>query len=115
MSKQIESPVGFSDSELLGYERRGEELTVRFRAWDERLLVVTFSQAIAVREVPAGDIAEAVMGTDIGTDLLATALARTYESVPSHHPYNVYAFVDVDGDPALEVVATECTIHVRDD
>lgn len=50
------------------------------------------------------DDALAVGGSTSTT--LQSALAWLYVEVPAEHPYQLYQFLDLDGMPGLEVVAS---------
>jgi hypothetical protein len=65
-------------------------------------------EAVAVKELFAGDFSDSVQGRSGRDTLLTEALRRNYEAVPVSHAYVVYSFLDNDGHPTLSVVATQC-------
>jgi hypothetical protein len=58
MSEQVQSDIGFADSELEGYERSKSDLVVRVRCWNAMRASVTFRDVLAVRDVIVGDFSE---------------------------------------------------------
>lgn len=113
MTQQIYLPVGLADAELEGYRRIGAELVVEIRAWNEKHVKVLFHDVIALRDSLAGSFSDLVQEFPASEDTLKEALARNFESVPVSHPYRVYSFLNLEGDPSLEVVATSCEIKIR--
>jgi hypothetical protein len=112
MEAQIESPIGFSDSELDSYSRSGGVVLVRVKSWNERLLVVRFRDAIGLRDLSAGSFSGAVRGSAASAQFLREALECSYTALPTAHPYHVYSFLNADDEPALEVVAAGCEVTV---
>lgn len=105
MTKRIDLPIGLADSELLEYSRTGNEVTVQVRTWNDKKLVLRFTETIGVLDLLAGDFSELLQDHAETTDFLARALRNTYEVVPQEHPYHTYAFTNLDGDPSLIIVA----------
>jgi uncharacterized protein with LGFP repeats len=113
MVHELETPIGFADSEFEGYTRSGANVVVEVRAWNERIVIVSFRDVLVLRDCLAGSFSRAVRDFPGSTNTLNEALARNFDSVPSSHPYRVYSFLDLDGDPSLEIVAASCEITVR--
>jgi hypothetical protein len=45
--------------------------------------------------------------------MLERGLTKQYEVVPRDHPYRCFQFLDLDGQPSLEIVAEEVQISRR--
>src|SRR5690554_2476706 len=79
MVKRIDLPIGLADSELLEYSRTGNEVTVQVRTWNDKKLVLRFTETIGVLDLLAGDFSELLQDHAETTDFLARALRNTYE------------------------------------
>ena len=112
MAESIESPIGFSDSELEGYARTGDAVTVRVKSWNGTVLLVRFRDVIGQRDLLAGDFSALVRGAAASGQFLQEVLLRSYTTVPATHPYEVYSFLNNDDAPALEIVAAGCEVSV---
>jgi hypothetical protein len=106
---KVECGIDFADGEVSSYERTEESFYVVVRKWDHTLLRITFEDTVAVLDHGVGDIMEFCQETSASAFLLE-ALARQYVEVPAEHPYVLYQFLDVDREPALEVVAAGYSI-----
>ena len=115
MENEIELPIGIPDSELLGYERKGDGLNVRVRCWNARTLVIRFGDVLGVRELLAGDFSLAVRAATASQSFLQEALVRLFVTVPPDHGYEVYSFFNNDDEPSLEVVARSFQATVEED
>jgi hypothetical protein len=103
---RIAHPTGFADAELESYERVGDRLTVKVRAWNEQPLTVVFADVIALVDRGAWQIGDLREVVDSEPETLRAALARQFEQPPRDHIYRVFEFVDPDDVPVLEIVAS---------
>ena len=110
MRQLIDTAVGLSDSRISGYTKANGDLLVRVRAWNGQTLVFHFSEAHALWDGGAGEVTSLCEETH-ETALLARLLDYFYEERPTHHPYRVFQFLDLDDRPALEVVAEALEIR----
>lgn len=106
----VPSDVGFADGEVTGYATRDDRLSVAVRAWNGERLVVAFSEPLGVRDRGVASIQD-VCEVAGETPLLAEVLAYHYESVPDDHGLRVFQFLDLDGEPSLEVVARDVVVE----
>src|SRR5215207_4587775 len=104
MRVPVTSDVGFSDGEIHAYRMEGDVFTVDVNAWNGQLLRVRFTDAVGVSDLGAGDIS-ALSEEDAGSPFMAAVLARLYEANPPTGAHRLYQFLDLDDQPALEVVA----------
>ena len=105
----IESPVGFADSEILGYSRSDDVFRVKIEAWNQSVLFVVFKKTIAVRDLNAWSISQLCEEKN-ESDLLRRALRNQYEVIPTNHEWRVFCFLCQDGSPGFEVVAEDMQI-----
>lgn len=106
MKKKIDTFKSIADSELISYSRQDNTFTVNIHAWNASLITATFIEFEGAADYGLGDISEFVEETD-STDFLGRVLVNVYEEAPETHPYHLYQFLNLDGEPALEVVATD--------
>lgn len=113
MNHELHLPVGLADSELESYQRAGADLVVEIRAWNEKHVRVSFHDVITLRDSIAGSFSDLVQDHPASRGTLKEALSRSFKSEPPSHPYRVYSFLNLDGDPSLEIVASSCELAVR--
>lgn len=111
MESRVELPVGIADSSLIEYRRRGPELIAHVRAWNEALIELTFRDVIAVRDMASNDFSDLVMDSPLSSEFRAYAINRA--EVVSSASVHVYAFLDVEGQPTIEIVAASLEATVR--
>jgi hypothetical protein len=109
MHNKISSEFGFSDSELVSYQRTGDEFTVTVKAWNGSRLTVFFKQFEGVLDYGLGDISDFVEESD-ETPFIKQVISRIFTETPKEHTYRVYQFLDLDGEPILEVVAASANV-----
>jgi hypothetical protein len=109
MRTPVQFEIGFADSELVSYSRYASELSVIVKTWDSSLVTVTFFDVIGVLDLNVGDISEICQESET-TRLMSKAVERMYESPPDVLPYNVYQFLDLDGNIAMEIIAASVTV-----
>jgi hypothetical protein len=120
MKTPLQLDVGLADSELISYEKTGGgNLEVRILAWNARQLIFTFTDVIGVLDLCAGDFSEVIEETE-RTQFFQSALEYNYigepsnHSVPDHHPYHLYQFLNHDDLPSLEVVAEKFEAAIKE-
>jgi hypothetical protein len=106
----VETEVGFSDGEVVGYERTDNRLQVRVRAWNDKNLLLVFTGVIGVADRNIGALSDVTVSGE-KTEFVAECLRLYYEEVPSDHKFKLFAFIDQDEDPTLEVVAEALEIR----
>src|SRR5438309_8829449 len=102
MSK-VDTGISVADSELASYcysDENKQQLIIRIRAWDARIIEFEFFDSILFLDMGSQDISEFCRNTK-ETDLFKRALERAYAKVPENHPYKLFQFLDLDGDPCL--------------
>ena len=111
--KKIKYDIGFSDSEILSYHSEKFNLIIYLQAWNEVILKIEFIDCIFFsnfRAVYISDICE-----NPSSNSLQLALNTRYEKVPVDHGYKLYQFLDLNDDPAIEVVSKDILItHAKD-
>jgi len=101
--------VGFSDAEVTGYEMDADKFIVRVNAWNEQPLTITFADPLGVADRGIGDISDFVQESS-HSPFMQEVITRAYEKVHHPIPYYLFQFLDLDGEAALEVIATSAKI-----
>ena len=109
MRVPVTSAVGMSDGEIHAYHMEADVFTVEVSAWNGQLLRVTFADAVVVSDLGVGDIS-ALCEEDAGSPFMAAVLERLYEATPPPAAHRLYQFLDLDDQPALEIVAAGVSI-----
>ena len=109
MQNKIKSDFGFADSIFVSYERIGTEFKVLIDIWNDKRLAISFFEFEGALDSGAGDISDFVEETE-ETGFFRQVISHVYSKVPSEHSYRLYQFLDVDGTPSLEVVASDVKI-----
>lgn len=111
MEKSVPSEIGFADGEIESYQKVADVLTVRVKAWNERLLEVTFRDVLRLSDFDAGDIHD-LRELSGESDFYKKALDHVYDSRPDVVPYRHYSFIGIEGDGVLDVVAETVAVEV---
>lgn len=112
MHRKIDSDHGFADSEFVSYQRKHAEFTVIIAAWNNKLIEIVFSDVEGILDYGLGDISDFVEETEKDA-FFEKILSLVYVSVPDDSPYRLYKFLDLDGQTALEVVASTVNVITR--
>lgn len=100
----VTSAVGFSNGEIHAYRMEGGVFTVKVSAWNSQLLRVKFTPTVGGSDLSIGDIS-ALCEEDAVSPFMAAVLARLYEATPPPGQYRLYRFLNLDDQPAMQVVA----------
>jgi hypothetical protein len=103
--------VEFSDSEFVSYDRKSDDFVVLIDAWNGTRLTVSFSQCEGVLDLGIGDISDFIEETE-SDQFFEQIISRIYTNLPDDHPYHLYQFLGLDGEPVLEVVAETVRVSV---
>lgn len=111
MKAPIKTSVGFADAEIVFYAMRGSSLRVCLNAWNGTRLKIEFKEAVGVVDMGAKDISDLCSESGDST-FLREVVARLYESEssPERTTHNLYQFLDLDGEPVMQVVASTLEI-----
>jgi hypothetical protein len=112
MRKQINYDVGFADCEFVSHTRSGPEFTVLIDAWNGKRLEITFIEFEGVLDCGVGDISDFREETE-KTAFFERVMSIVYDTMPDKSNYRLYQFLNLDGEVALEVVASGVEITIR--
>ena len=113
--KSVEYEIGFSDSEILSYNSQGENLIVILNAWNEKKIRFEFIDCILFLSFNNWMISDVVEFISSESSLLRKALKLVFEDVPEEHGYTLFQFLDLDGEPAIEVGCKSILISTIDE
>ena len=105
----VSTRIGFADAEITDYSKRGGELLVGVKAWNEERLVVCFEELAAMCDRGAWSVSD-LCESSIQSSLLLEALEYQYDEIPEDHGMKVFEFLDNDGNPILEVIARKASV-----
>lgn len=103
--KEAAENYSFADAELLDWKWEDGNCSTRLKAWDEKIIKMTFIDCIQF-SYKLGDGISGFYVNDSNSDFLDSALSRNYKVVPSEINYRHYMLVDIDDFPFFELVAT---------
>lgn len=106
--------IGFADGEVCSYAKQDESFIVRVRTWNNHLLAIKFLDCIGVMDLGVGEIS-GFKQEDKKSFFMDNVLSKFYEQVPTSHPYNLYQFINHDGQPILEVIASSVSLKNVED
>jgi len=104
MREHVNTNIGVADSQLIAYQRDSRSLRVLLQTWNGSRMSLIFEEFIGCVDTGIGEVSELLLET-VPTDFFNSMLQKTYVKVPMDHGYELYQFIDVDGDPSLEIVA----------
>jgi hypothetical protein len=113
MQKSLGFKIGFADAEVIGYENTGTDLNLFVRAWNARILVLSFVGVMGVCDRLVHDVTNVIEETEM-SQFAVSVLERAYETVPLGHPYRLFQVLDLDDQPAMEVVAENVSLEIRE-
>ena len=108
MRKAVNYSIGFSDGEIYSYQYKEGSFIVFVKMWNGIKVRIKFSEVLGVCDFGVGDISAFV--DDDNTLFLKSILKRNYAIVPISTPYRAFQFLNLDDEPALEVVAVDYAI-----
>ena len=103
---EIDIGISIADAELTSYcysDEDKKKLIIHVRSWNEKIINFEFCDFILFLDRGTQYISEFCRNTE-ETELFKQSLERTYMNVPEDHPYKLFQFLDLDGDPCLEIV-----------
>lgn len=101
--QSVETPIGFAEGKVVRLEKQGANVLVVVQAWDESSIEVEFVEAIGFRESMSFELSDLVITERTG-EFASWCNRRAYEG--GHHgSESHYQFLDVEGQPCIEVVA----------
>ena len=106
---EVQTSIGFADGEILGCERMGSTVVVQVKAWNAKLLRVSFKDVQALLDLIPSDIS-GFYCYDEETELMCKALSYAYDEPPMQHPYKHFVFMNNDDQPCFDIVAAEMEI-----
>ena len=95
----------FADAELLDWKWEDGNCTTRLKAWDEKIIIITFVDCIQF-SYKLGDGISGFYINDSKSEFLDAALSRNYSVIPDQIIYKHYMILDINDFPFLEIVAT---------
>jgi hypothetical protein len=101
--QSVETPIGFADGKVVRIEKLGMKVHVAVQAWDESTIEVEFDEVIGIRESMAFELSDLVV-THLKGEFTKWCTQRAYEG-QSDGGESVYQFLDIEGQPCIEIVA----------
>ena len=106
--KSMDYKIGFSDSEILSYHSKENNLIIFLKCWNEKILQFEFVECVLFLILNSWNISDICETTN--SSLMEKALIKVYEEVPPKHDYKLFQFIDNDADPVVEVVCKNMII-----
>jgi len=107
----IEFDIGFSDSELISYEKNENRIKVLLSAWNQKHVCIEFIDVIFFVDYGAWSFSDFCEFIGESSTMLK-AIQTQYEEVTSEHSYHLYQFLDNENEPSIEVVAEQISISL---
>jgi hypothetical protein len=114
MTTICQSPFGFEDGEVVNYRVASERLEMTYEFWNEKRATITFERFVAVRDIGSIGVTVGRVLQLNSSKLLSELVARHYDAPPEEVPWTHFQFLDVQDEPMLEIVASDCTVVPRD-
>ena len=103
--------IDFHDATYRSCEMSKNNLSVYLNSWDDKLLKITFLNAIQF-SYKLGDVVEGVFKQTGESPFLDEALSLLYEEIPPKHPFKLFQIVDIYEFPFFEVVAEKGNVQI---
>jgi hypothetical protein len=111
MRKSISSDISFADSEIISYIRAENTLKLQIKAWNESTVTINFFNVAGVADYSAGDFSDFAEEVS-NTVFMERVLKELYESIPEHHPYHLFQFLNLDDTVSFEVLAETFVVSI---
>ena len=111
----INYKIGFSDSEVISYNSEKEKTIVLLKAWNEKTIKFEFIDCILFLSLENWRISDIIELKSPDSSLFKRALRTTFEEIPIEHSYKLFQFLDLDDDPAIEIVCKDIIISTIED
>ncbi len=109
--ESVETPVGFSDGRVVRIEKLGMKVLVDVQAWDESTIEAEFYEVIGIRESMGFELSDLVV-SNVKGEFTDWCTQRAYEG-ESNGGESVYQFLDIEGQPCIEIVAKGVLIRTK--
>ena len=109
--KSIDFQIGFSDSQIVSFESKNDDVLVFLKAWNEKILKLEFFDSICFFIINSWNISD-ICQVD-NTPSLEKVVKMVYEKVPLNHPYKVFQFIDNDDNIIAEVCCKKLSISIE--
>lgn len=106
--------VGLDDSEFISYTKvRGEKLTVQLLSWNNQKVFIHFFDPILFLDRGLY-LSKQFCELKSFSPLLKEALEYTYVKIPENPPYKVYQIIDIEDEPAMEIICKRYEVMIQD-
>ena len=102
--KKLSTNIDFADSEYISCKTNGGDLIIYLKSWDDKTIIITFSNAIRFI-FRGGDVIADFYEIFDESLFLLEALSSYYEKIPEHHPFKVFLMLDIEDHSFFEVVS----------
>ncbi len=109
MKNEIKYKIGFADADIDSYEKKQNCLLVRVRTWNDKQLLLKFSDFVGLSDYGIGNIS-GLFKEDTITTLMSRITTEMYEVKPDAVPYSSFQFLNLDGEVSLEIIANDVDI-----
>lgn len=109
MKKKIGSDISFADGEFRSYQWANGEFSLEITAWNGGRSRVRFIAFAGLSDYGVGDVSGLIEETDPSA-FYNKVISRLFENIPAENPYRLFQILDLDGQPALEIVAQDLEI-----
>jgi hypothetical protein len=109
--KSIDFQIGFSDSQIISFNSKGNDLLIYLESWNAKILKFKFVDNIFFLIYNSWDIAD-ICWVD-NSPLFEKAMKIIYEEIPSRHPYRLVQFFDNDGNATAEIGCKDLFITIE--
>ena len=109
--KSVGTPIGFADGKVVRIEKTSMKVLVVVQAWDESTIEAEFDEVIGVRESMATELSDLVVTEGKG-EFISWCTRRAYDGGSSGGE-STYQFLDIEGQPCIEIVAKGVVIRAK--
>ncbi len=107
---KIKYKIGFADGEIQAYTKNTDgSLRVSFKTWNDKYLEISFKDTLRLLDNTMYGISDLVRIE--GDSFLQEAVEMEYTKIPDDIPYKQYRFLDVCGEPSMDIIALDITIE----
>lgn len=110
--KVVAPDIDFADSSYRSCKTTNSDLIVYINSWDDKILKITFSNAIQFI-YRGGSFIAGIYERINETAFLLEALSSYYEKIPKDLQFKVFVIIDIEDRHFFEVVAEKVLISTE--
>ncbi len=109
MPQGLEVSIGFADGHVLSYRAESDKLQLEYNFWNDQQRTLIFEGFVGLRDHCAIGVEVSEVVTKDASEYIDFLTRRLYVEAPADFRLRHFQFLDLDGEPMLDIAAASCT------